>query len=358
MDQLERILENKTAASNTRRFKRRTTAAVWIAALVGLSLLLLWCVSDLVLLVFLGVLFAIFLRSLSDVTVKITKLNSGVSLSIVILLLLITSTFMGWVFAGDMADQVDELSETIPRAAGELLALIKQSDLGRRILAPLSRIDQWLSPSQEILTNASGFVSATFGLLVSSFVVFLIGIYLAYSPKVYLEGLLVLIPHTKQERIRGVFYELKETLQWWLIGKVISMFAIGALTIIGLKILGIPLALGLGTLAGLLSFIPNIGPILSAAPAILLALVQSPILAFNVTLLYIGVQAIEGNILTPYIEKKTILLPPALTIVMQVLFGILFGFLGVLLAAPLTAVGMVVIRSLYVEDVLGRGELG
>ena len=130
------------------------------------------------------------------------------------------------------------------------------------------------------------------------------------------------------------------------------MIFIGLLTWIGLSIIGVPLALTLGLIAGLLSFIPNFGPIISALPALLLAFIDSPITAVYVLGLYIGVQLIESNIVTPLIERETVELPPALTIVFQLALAALVGGLGLVLATPLLAVIMVLVQMVYIEDVL------
>ncbi len=127
------------------------------------------------------------------------------------------------------------------------------------------------------------------------------------------------------------------TLQWWLIGQVFLMLVIGVLIGLGLWLLKVPLALALAILAGLLTFIPYLGPILSAVPAVLFALTESPTLAFYVALLYIGVQTVESYLLEPIVQRKTVYLPPALTIFSQVVLGVLVGGLGVALALPLVA---------------------
>jgi predicted PurR-regulated permease PerM len=131
------------------------------------------------------------------------------------------------------------------------------------------------------------------------------------------------------------------------------MVFIGVLTWIGLSVLGVPLALTLGLIAGLLSFIPNFGPILSAVPAMLIAFVDSPITALYVGGLFIVVQLIESNIVTPLIEKETVELPPGLTIMFQLALAVLVGGLGLVLATPLLAVVMAIVQMVYIEDVLG-----
>jgi predicted PurR-regulated permease PerM len=115
-----------------------------------------------------------------------------------------------------------------------------------------------------------------------------------------------------------------------------------------------PLALTLGLLAGLLSFIPNIGPILSFVPAGLLAIPQGFSQVLYVGLLYIGIQTVESYVITPPMQRRMVSLPPALTISAQVILGVLFGFLGLLLATPLAAAVLVLVKMLYLEDVLGE----
>ena len=131
------------------------------------------------------------------------------------------------------------------------------------------------------------------------------------------------------------------------------MIFIALLTWIGLWILGVPLSLTLGLIAGLLSFIPNFGPILSAVPAILLAFIASPISAVYVLILFIIVQLIESNLVTPYIERQTVELPPALTVFAQLALSVLIGGVGLILATPLLAVIVVLVQSAYIEDILG-----
>ena len=147
--------------------------------------------------------------------------------------------------------------------------------------------------------------------------------------------------------------EMGDNLSSWLLGKAVSMLIVGVTTAIGLSMLGVPLALILGVIAGLLDFIPYLGPIMAGIPAVLLALSISPDLALYALLLFAAINMLEGYVLQPMIEAKAIELPPALVIVMQLIFGTLFGFAGVALATPLAAVLSVLVKMLYIEDILG-----
>jgi predicted PurR-regulated permease PerM len=193
-------------------------------------------------------------------------------------------------------------------------------------------------------------------MIANFFIAILVAIYLASEPQTYIHGFTKLFPLGRRARVREVLAEIGETLQWWLVGKSGSMLVIGILTWIGLSIIGVPLALTLGLIAGLLSFIPNFGPILSAIPAILLAFIESPVSALYVIGLYVGIQLFESNLVTPWIERQTVELPPALTILSQLTLAVLIGGLGLVLATPVLAVIMVLVQMLYIQDVLGDKE--
>jgi predicted PurR-regulated permease PerM len=155
-----------------------------------------------------------------------------------------------------------------------------------------------------------------------------------------------LVPDRKRESTRELLAAAGSTLRHWLFGTLLSMLVIGLLTWIGLMLLGVPLALSLALLAAMLAFIPNIGPVLSAVPAVLLSLLDGPRLALYVALLYIGIQMVESYLVTPFIQRKTVRLPPAFTIVVQFLLGMMSGVLGLFIATPLAAVALTVVPRL------------
>jgi predicted PurR-regulated permease PerM len=147
------------------------------------------------------------------------------------------------------------------------------------------------------------------------------------------------------------------TLRNWLVAQLIAMSAVGTLTALGLWLAGVPLAFALGLIAGLLAFIPNIGPIIAIAPALLLAFPEGLTTLLVVLAIYIGVQALESYVITPLLQQEKVSLPPALVISTQLLFGVLFGILGLMLATPIAALTMTVVKLIYVEDYLERESL-
>ncbi len=214
----------------------------------------------------------------------------------------------------------------------------------------------WPSWAQRgnLLGRITGVFSSTLGILANAILVAFIGLYLALAPGTYITGLVRLFPKQRRARMNEVLETAGETLRRWLVGRAILMVVNGVFTALGLWILGIPLALTLGTIAGLLNFVPNIGPIIAGVPAVLIAWTLGPVPALYVLLLYIFLQSLDGYVLTPLVQQRTVSLAPALTITAQLLFGVLAGTMGLLLATPLTAATLVFIRKLYLEDVLGE----
>jgi predicted PurR-regulated permease PerM len=198
-----------------------------------------------------------------------------------------------------------------------------------------------------------GFLTSTFAAVAGLLLVIVLTIYVATDPDTYHRGLMHLFPHSARTRAGEVLSVMAATLRRWLRTQLIAMIAIGVVTTVALFILGIPAAIPLGILAGLLEFIPTIGPVLSAIPAVLMGFVISPEKALTVALVYTAIQLVENHLLIPMLMKEGMDLPPALTIISQALMGMIFGFLGLLVAVPILAATIVGVKMLYVEGVVG-----
>jgi len=342
-------------------FARTVAVAVGITILLVALALLAWQVADVLLVVFAGVLLAVFLGGLADLVTRHTRLGHGPALAVVVVLLVAIVATGAWLLAGDIAAEARQLRRDMPRALESLRASAEQHAWGQLILGALPSIEE-AAQSDRMLSFAPGAVSRAFGttvgLLVNVVVVAAIGIYVAAEPGLHARGVLHLVPRAHRARAGELLRALRRTLQWWLIGKVIVMIAVGVVTGVALALLGVPLALTLGLIAGLLDFVPYAGPILAFGPAILLALTQSTSLAVWVLAVYALVQILESYLLTPLVQKHAVALPPALTIAAQLVMTVLFGPLGLLLATPLTAVALVTTTMLYVEDALDDRGVG
>lgn len=196
-------------------------------------------------------------------------------------------------------------------------------------------------------------VSSVFGAIGGFVIVLFIAMYVAAEPKVYRAGLMHLIPHRHRHKADDYLDTLGTTLRQWLIARLIAMVLIGVITGTGLALLQVKGAIALGVLAGLLEFVPFFGPIASAIPAIGIALVDSPQKAAYVLVLYLIIQQLEGNVITPLLLEKRLDIPPVLTVVVVAALGVVFGIIGMLVAEPLLAVILVTIKMLYVNNVVG-----
>ncbi|HEY9845441.1 MAG TPA: AI-2E family transporter, partial [Candidatus Caenarcaniphilales bacterium] len=196
-----------------------------------------------------------------------------------------------------------------------------------------------------------------FAIVLNLLLVLILTIMLLGNPSPYRQGFVKLFPAFYRRRIDEILSECDVALGGWLAGILFNMAVITVLSGLGLLFLQVPLALVNALLAGLLTFIPNVGPTLSVIPPVAIALLDAPWKAIAVLILYILIQQIESNILTPTVMQKQVSLLPAVTLVSQVIFAIFFGFLGLILALPLLVVARVWLREILIKDVLDNWHL-
>jgi predicted PurR-regulated permease PerM len=340
-------------------FVQKVFVVVGIVILTILLVTLLYFTLDVLLLIFSAVLIAIFLRGLAvplAEKLNIREVWAVLAVSLVLILVLAGGIAL---LAPSVAEQARHLRQELPRSGQQVADFVSRYEWGQALIMQLPSTQDVMArvDAASLLSGVGGVFSSTVGAVGNFFIVILLAVYLAAEPTLYTRGFTKLFPIGRREGVTEVIDTTGETLRWWLVGKIGSMIFIGVLTWIGLSIIGVPLALTLGLIAGLLSFIPNFGPIISAIPALLLAFIDSPVSALYVLGLYVGVQLIESNLVTPYIERMTVELPPALTIIFQIVFAITLGGLGLVLATPLLAMLMVVIQLVYVRDVLGDRDI-
>lgn len=326
-------------------------AVVAVAALLVVS-------AQVVLLIFAGLLFAVLLSTAADGLARLSHLPRGAALAVAVLAIVgaLAGTAVGlW---PSISEEADQLATQLPAAVEELRRWLEQREWGRWIAGRAA--PSQVADGTEMVTLAGGVLISWVGALGGLTVMLFVGLYVAAQPELYQRGLRRLVPSAGRNRLDAVLVEVTGVLRWWLVGTLLSMTLVGVLTTVGLWLLGVPLALTFGLFAAVMTFIPNIGPVLSVVPPTLIALADDPDRAWSVLGLYLAIQIIESYAVTPLIQRRTIAMPPALTIASQVVLGLLVGAIGVVVATPLTAVAMTLIRMLYVEDLLerGRGEPG
>lgn len=332
---------------------RRAVTIVTAGAIGVIALVILWNALGLLSLFFTSILLAVFLRSLSELVARYTQLPVRVSLVLVLAGLLGLLSLGIWRFSVPLGEQIEQLAETLPVSIGLLEEELGQYEWGQALFEEWITLDDLLGDRFLLIGQVAGLFSTTLGALASFLVVVVVAIYLAFDPKTYVEGILRLVPVPRRARMRQVLSAVKNTLQWWLLSRAVAMLAVGIMVSIGLWALGIPMASALGMVAAILDFIPNIGPLLGTLPAVLIALIQGPTTAMAVVILYFVIQQIESYVITPVLQQQMVKVPPALTITAQILLTLVLGAIGLLIASPLMAVLIVVVRMLYVEDVLG-----
>ena len=327
-----------------RTFVRRTLIALALAALAYLA----WELRSLLLMLFGAVVVATVFRALAGRIRQMTNFPEGLSVAISIALVLGLMASLIFLFGSHVARQVDSLRETLPAAWQSFEQRVGDFGLGDQ----LKELADGVRRSSGSFANLSAAVMSIGNGIAELLVVLFGGMYLAAQPRVYKAGAIKLVPSGKRPLVAEAMDESETALRLWLKGQLIAMIVVGLLTGTGLWLLGLPSALVLGLLAGLLEFIPFLGPFLSAAPAILLALAVSPDLALWVLLLYVGVQQLEGYLITPLVQQYAVELPGVILLFSLIGFGLLFGTLGVILAAPLTVVTYVLVKRLYVIETL------
>ncbi len=338
-------------------FAKRAGLVVGLAAAALAVLLFLWVGASLLGLLFAGVLLGVLLRALSEGVERLTGLGHGWSLAIVLVAIVGLVVGGGWWAAPRAVEQVSLVGEVLPRSVDELEERLSQTAAGRWLVESTPEAESLLrQPGRIVIDRATGLLAGTLGLLVSVVVVAVVGVYLAASPRLYTSGIVSLVAPKHRERARQLLRKLYDTLRWWLIGQGIAMASVAVVMTTGLWLLGLEGAVALGVFAGLMDFVPNLGPYVGATPAVLVAMPRGGETVLWVIGLVVVAQTLEGYIITPMIQQQTVHLPPALTIAAQLVLGVLLGAIGVIIAAPATAATIVLVRELYVKDTLGDVE--
>lgn len=324
----------------------------FLTVLFVLFLLLLWQAVSVLLLLFAGALVALALRFISDKLSQFTRIPIRWSLTVV-LVVIIGGGLTGAVLAAPtIAEQLHDLASNLRDSVLSLERRLRDSEAGPALLDWIGDLGAG-EGLPEMWEGVAGVFTTTFGAVAAFFLTLIVGVFLAYSPTLYVRGFLRLIPIAKRPRASEMIDEVANTLRWWMVGQLISMVFLAVSTWLMLWILGVPLAPILGLLTGAFTFIPYLGPVIALIPILLVAFAESPTLMFTVLVLYLVIQNVESNVLMPIVFQKTVHLPPVLTIIAQVLLGTIFGFVGIILATPLMAAGITLVKMIYVEDVLG-----
>jgi len=328
-------------------------ALVYVGIGVGIIVLLvlLWYAIDVFLLLFIGIFVAVLLRAPADWLAARTGWSEGLTLGLVVFVLVALLAGGGFLFGRTVVDQSWQLTQQLPKVIDKAQERLRRTEYGKQVVEATEAPPP--EASAQMVGKGLRLAGSTFAAFGSFVVVLFLGIFLAWQPQAYAEGFARLFPQRRRKRVREVLEAIGHVLKRWLVGQMVLMTIVGTLTGIGLALLGVPFALPLALFAGLSEFVPYVGPIVAAIPAVLVGFAEGPQLALWVAGLYLAIQSIESYVLTPLIQHRAVFLPPALLLLSQVVLGVTAGPLGVIVATPLAAAGLVAVNKLYVEDVLG-----
>jgi predicted PurR-regulated permease PerM len=333
---------------------------LWAVAIAAAIVLVVATLGDVVMIVFAAVLAAVLLRGAAVRIGRLIGVGTGWGLLAVVVLLVAFFGGLGWWFGPDLAHQAAQLQDRMGQQLAALRAQMQQTDWGRSLLErlPFGLGTDGGAPagpgSGLVLPRLAGIVAgalwSVLGLLGTVGVILVAALYMAAAPAQYVHGVAHLLPKAQRPTTRRVMDRVGHDLWGWLVGQFLDMLIVGALCGIGLWLLGMPLVFILAVVAAATNFVPYIGAIAGAVPAVLIALSMGWQQALEVALLYLGVQTFEGNVTAPLIQQHAINLPPALTLVAQTAFGLVFGLFGVILATPITAATIATVQQLTDED--------
>jgi predicted PurR-regulated permease PerM len=330
----------------------------WIGLIAFfISLYILWQIKQILLLVFTAIVLSTSLNILVKSFQK-RGMKRGYAVLLSMLSLILVAIGCVWIVVPPFIDQFQALGQLVPQGIEKLdtwLDLLSER-LDPRIINFLPNAEELNKQIQPLIQKFLGGGLTVFynslGVLLSIFLLLAITLMLLADPITYRQGFIRLFPAFYRRRVNEILNLCTEGLEGWLVGILFNMVVIAVLSFIGLLILGIPLALSQAMLAGVLTFIPNIGPTLSVLSPMAIALIEAPWKSIFVLILYIIIQQLESNVLTPIVMAQQVSLLPAITLLSQLFFATFFGFLGLLLSLPLTVVGQIWFKEVIVKDVL------
>lgn len=330
------------------QFNGYAAAALALAALFALA----WILREILLLAFGAVVIAAIIRAIARPAIRRQPKHEKLAILGSVLVLFIFIGGVSWLFGHQIAAQMRSLGERLPEAIASAKSWAEQNAVGRFVLEKTQGEGAGGGGGSEggMMKGVTQAVSVTFNSIGHALMMLVAGIYFAFDPRLYVNGLARLFPPAQREKIREALDASGDALQSWLLGQLVSMATIGTLTAVGLALVGCPVPLALGILAGLLVFVPVVGFLVAFIPTVLMALSESPQVALAAIIVFLVVQQLEEQVVQPLAQKWATALPPALGLLALAATGLLFGLPGLIFGAPLTVVIMCLVRKLYLEN--------
>ncbi|WP_454802260.1 AI-2E family transporter [Mucilaginibacter phyllosphaerae] len=344
-------MADKTPTPNQSTRKELTyIEKVWytvaIVALLVVSVLIARVAFNVLLMVLAGSLIAVYFHGLGDIIERRTKWNRKICMTISVAGSFMILGALLWFMGTTIQGQIAVLNESLPGIVNNFKVKLGSSPLGAKVLEYFTGDN-----TDKLFATAQSFFSTSFGVLGNIYIILFLGIFFTTHPSLYKDGIIMLFPKNNKPLAKKVIERISLALKGWLKGMMLSMVLITIMLTTGLSIIGIPVALVLALITGLLKLVPNFGSLAAMIPGVLLALTKDLNTAIITALLYMVSQTIVSNIVTPLIQKKMINIPPALTIISQVIMGVVSGVLGIILAVPLLSILIILIDEIYVKKI-------
>jgi predicted PurR-regulated permease PerM len=329
-----------------------------------LLLLFVYSVAEVLLLVFLAALFGVYLSAISELLEDRFRIRPALGLPLGLLFTGIVFTGIVWLVVPPVLQQTQELLTALPQLVTQGVNGLSQFVSRYPILAAALPPAELQHQIQGLMSNAGGYFAGLvpyllggLHVLIEAISVLVMGIYMALRPEVYREGIILLTPPVHRELVRDILSDLGQTMRAWIGGQILAMFFLGALTYVGLLLLDVPFALAFGVFTGVVVMIPFFGTLVSTLLPAFFVLGSGGLgRAFLVILLGVLIHLVEANFIHPLIMERRVHLPPVLSILSVLIMAELMGMVGLLVAVPVLATLMVIVRRIYVHRLLeGKG---
>ena len=341
------------APAGTRAAWRQGNDLPLIVLAVAVGLAFVWYAAPSLLLLFAGILFASLLDACTRGLGSVLPLPRRVRYALVVLVLGSAAVILAAWSAVRLPGQVHSLIDVMD---AQITVLERElANFGVELFGPDGRqgLSQFLSDPGRLFGHVHSAVSGAYVVGINTIVVVCLGLFFASQPAAYREGALILMPPAIRPPVRSVMDEMGQVMRSWLLGQLLRIAIVAIVVTLSFDLLGVPGAWLLGLQAGAANFIPYLGPLIAAFPVALVAMpLGLPMLAW-VMVLYVAIQTIDGFVIAPLIQKGSLDLAPAWTLFAIVVFGALFGGLGIALAAPVLGLARLAVLRFYVEDWLG-----
>lgn len=354
---------------------------VVLTILIGLGLVFVWQIRGTLMLTFAAVILVVLFTMPVRLLMNRFKLHRVVAIVVSVIGFFIVLALLGVPILRAIGDQYEPLRTQVGGGLEQVRqsltreALLEQGSILKDVIPIIDDLfagGEIAQPSDDLIGQAVSQVTDAVGRLggsvlpvvggvantiLSVLIIFFLSMYLLAEPELYVSGIIKLTPIWYRDRMLGILRRLDSTLRAWLNVTAVSMVAVAILTGLGLRLVGIQEeAFALGVLAGILSFIPNFGPVVALVPSVAVAILDAPHNVIWVVVIIYGVSFFQSQVISPVLASERMNMPAILVLLGQIIFGFFFGFLGLMLAVPLSACVAVIVDEMYVKDVLGDRE--